>query len=99
MGGVTTGSAQGILDRTKEDAQRRAENKAVMDAENPQDAETGTAPGADARSTTTATSASCVVPARTLNPGHASAGAVRICQERLPKACLEIGQAFTFFQC
>lgn len=56
MGGVTTGSARGILDRTKEDAQRRAENKPVMDAEHPQDAETGTAPGADARSTTTATS-------------------------------------------
>jgi hypothetical protein len=27
--------AQGVLDRMKEDAQRRAENKAVMDAENP----------------------------------------------------------------
>jgi hypothetical protein len=28
--------AQGLLDRMKEDAQRRAENKAVRDAENPQ---------------------------------------------------------------
>jgi hypothetical protein len=35
MGGVATASAQGMLDRMKEDAQRRAENKAVMDAENP----------------------------------------------------------------
>jgi hypothetical protein len=56
MGGVIPASAQGILDRMKEDAQRRAENKAVMDAEHPQDTKTGTAPAAGAPSTTTAPS-------------------------------------------
>jgi hypothetical protein len=51
MGGMATASAQGILDRMKEDAQRRAENKAVMDAENPapaKKAEEAAAPAAPA---------------------------------------------------
>jgi hypothetical protein len=43
--------AQGILDRMKEDAQRRAENKAVMDAEHPKDTKTAAAPAADPAST------------------------------------------------
>lgn len=34
-GAVTPVMAQGLLDRMKEDAQRRAENKAIRDAENP----------------------------------------------------------------
>jgi len=35
MCGTASASAQGILDRMKEDAQRRAENKAMRDAQNP----------------------------------------------------------------
>jgi hypothetical protein len=38
MCGMASASAQGVLDRMKEDAERRAENKAVRDAENPQPA-------------------------------------------------------------
>jgi hypothetical protein len=40
--------AQGVLDRMKEDAQRRAENKAVRDAENPPPAQKTDAPAAPA---------------------------------------------------
>lgn len=50
-GATTPVFAQGILDRMKEDAQRRAENKAVMDAEHPQatkPADTTTTPAAPA---------------------------------------------------
>jgi hypothetical protein len=54
MGGMATASAQGMLDRMKEDAQRRAENKAVMDAEHPQDTKAAMAPAAAAPSTTAA---------------------------------------------
>jgi hypothetical protein len=35
MAGMASASGQGILDRMKEDAERRAENKAARDAENP----------------------------------------------------------------
>jgi hypothetical protein len=49
--------AQGFLDRMKEDAARRAENKAVMDAENPQDTKTAAAPAATAPATTPAPAA------------------------------------------
>jgi hypothetical protein len=56
MGGMATASAQGILDRMKEDAQRRAENKAVMDAENP-------APAKKADEPTTAATPAAPAPA------------------------------------
>ena len=48
IGGAASASAQGMLDRMKEDAQRRAENKAVRDAENPAPAKTTDAAAAPA---------------------------------------------------
>jgi hypothetical protein len=59
IGGTAPVFAQGYLDRMKEDAQRRAENKAVRDAENPppaKPADTAAAP-AQAASTAPATPA------------------------------------------
>jgi hypothetical protein len=49
MCGMAPASAQGILDRMKEDAQRRAENKALRDAQNPapeKPKDSATSPGA-----------------------------------------------------
>ena len=70
--------AQGFLDRMKEDAERRAENKAVRDAENPQPAQKA----ACARRTCCYTGAgytrSCAVRVRdSRGAGHAGTGAVR----------------------
>ena len=91
--------AQGFLDRMKEDAERRAENKAVRDAENPQAAQKADAPRRH-----------LLLHRRRLHPllrsprphsrgaGHAGTGAVRNHKERLPKSCTENGQDFTFFQ-
>ncbi len=46
LAGTAPVFAQGFLDRMKEDAERRAENKAVRDAENPQPAQKADAPAA-----------------------------------------------------
>ena len=56
MGGVPPAFSQGILDRMKEDAQRRAENRAVRDAENPAPAKAAdaAAPAAPAQPATNA---------------------------------------------
>ena len=54
IGGTAPVFAQGYLDRMKEDAQRRAENKAVMDAENPPPAKKTDAPAAPATASATA---------------------------------------------
>ena len=67
--------AQGLLDRMKEDAQRRAENKAVMDAEKPQSAkktDTSAAPAAPAQPAPAAASASAA-PATPVPPAPAPA--------------------------
>jgi len=68
MGSVASAPAQGILDRMKEDAQRRAENKAVRDAENPPpakpaDASSAPAPAQAASSTAPAAPAAPATPA------------------------------------
>jgi hypothetical protein len=57
IGGTAPVFAQGYLDRMKEDAQRRAENKAVMDAENPPPAKKTDAPAAPATAPAPAASA------------------------------------------
>ena len=57
LAGTAPVFAQGILDRMKEDAERRAENKAVRDAENPQDPKTTAAPAAPAPAATPAPAA------------------------------------------
>jgi hypothetical protein len=57
IGGASPLFAQGFLDRMKEDAARRAENKAVMDAEHPKDTQTAAAPAAAAPATTPAPAA------------------------------------------
>ena len=52
IGGTSPLFAQGVLDRMKEDAERRAENKAVMEAEHPKDTQTAAAPAATAPAAT-----------------------------------------------
>ena len=55
IGGVAPAFAQGILDMMKEDAERRAEHKAIMDAEHPKEAQTAAVPAANTTSTQTQT--------------------------------------------
>jgi hypothetical protein len=56
-GGTAPAFAQGFLDRMKESAERRAENKAVRDAENPPPAKPADAAAAPAQSASTAPAA------------------------------------------
>jgi hypothetical protein len=63
IGGTAPVFAQGYLDRMKEDAQRRAENKAVMDAENPPPAKKTDAPAAPATASATAPAPAASAPA------------------------------------
>ena len=63
IGGTAPVFAQGYLDRMKEDAQRRAENKAVMDAENPAPAKKTDAPAAPATASATAPAPAASAPA------------------------------------
>ena len=64
MCGTASASAQGILDRMKEDAERRAENKAARDAENP-------APGKP-KDAATAPAAAPAAPAQAETPAPAA---------------------------
>jgi hypothetical protein len=57
IGGTAPVFAQGYLDRMKEDAQRRAENKAVRDAENPPPAKPADTTAAPAQAASTAPAA------------------------------------------
>jgi hypothetical protein len=75
IGGTTPVFAQGILDRMKEDTERRAENKAVRDAENPPPAKAtaNTTPTPQPSATTPAEPASTVAPATPATPAPAPA--------------------------
>jgi hypothetical protein len=64
VGGTAPVFAQGYLDRMKEDAERRAENKAVRDAENPAPAKPASAAQAPAQSTAAAAPAAPAAPAQ-----------------------------------
>jgi len=57
IGGTSPLFAQGLLDRMKEDAARRAENKAVMEAEHPADTQAAATPAAAAPAATPAPAA------------------------------------------
>ncbi len=70
IGGTAPVLAQGYLDRMKEDAQRRAENKAVMDAENPAPAKKDNTPAAPA--TAPAPAATAPAEATTTAPAPAA---------------------------
>jgi hypothetical protein len=70
MGSTVPVFAQGILDRMKEDAQRRAENKAVMEAEHPKDNTTAAAPAAN--TSTPATTAPATAPAPSTTEAQAT---------------------------
>jgi hypothetical protein len=70
IGGTAPVFAQGYLDRMKEDAQRRAENKAVMDAENPAPAKKDNTPAAPA--TAPAPAATAPAEATTTAPAPAA---------------------------
>ncbi len=70
VGGTAPAFAQGFLDRMKEAAERRAENKAIRDAENPPPAKPADAAaqpaapaGAPAQSASTAPAAPAPAPA------------------------------------
>jgi hypothetical protein len=64
VGGTAPVFAQGFLDRMKEDAERRAENKAVRDAENPAPAKPASAAQAPAQTTAAAAPAAPAAPAQ-----------------------------------
>ncbi|HVW75527.1 MAG TPA: hypothetical protein VHC39_17945 [Rhizomicrobium sp.] len=72
VGGTAPVFAQGFLDRMKEDAERRAENKAVRDAENPAPAKPASTTQAPAQSASTAAPATPTAPAQ---PASAAAPA------------------------
>ncbi len=83
MGGAASASAQGVLDKMKEDAQRRAENKAVRDAENPaptKATDQGAAPAAPAAPAQSTATAPAAAPQLGGRSSHAGARAVRIHQ-------------------
>ena len=63
IGGTAPVFAQGFLDRMKEDAERRSENKAVRDAENPPPAKPAATAQAPAQSASTAAPAAPATPA------------------------------------
>ena len=75
VSGMAPAYSQGILDRMKEDAARRAENKAVRDAENPppaKQANSNAAPAAPAAPAQPATAgaAAPAAPAQTPAPAQ-----------------------------